>query len=149
MVEGQFNRTSWGTRRDESSLPQQRLVMNPAPRSARKRHLALTIAAVFAVWIYARFYGLASFSAHSLTCSFTEPCEFIAVPGGDAAHVNVRAGPGTEFPIRKEIDRGSPVTGISRQHNASGEPWIELPENQGFAKEALLVPLPTTGNTTP
>lgn len=123
--------------------------MNPVARSARERQLVLTIAAVFAVWLYARFYDLASFADLSVTCNFTRPCEFIAVPGGDAAHVNVRAGPGTEFPIRKKIDRGSPVTGISRQHNASGESWIELSENQGFAKETLFVPGPIAGNTTP
>jgi len=123
--------------------------MNRASWPPKQREIALTIAAVLAVWLYARFYDSASFAASAPACNFTAPCPFVAVPGEGAVHVNVRAGPGTGFAVRAQIDRGAPVLGIARRQNAQGEAWIELSGNRGFAKATLLAPAPADGSARP
>jgi uncharacterized protein YraI len=64
---------------------------------------------------------------------------FIATPGAGFEHINSRTGPGTEYPVYQQFDRGVLLSGVARRLDPSGAYWIELEAGGGFVKETVLV----------
>lgn len=91
-----------------------------------------------AIWAYARFGWPAPGASSPTTGAFAQPLEFIATPAGSAGRINVRAGPGGEFGVRRRLQRGAVLTGISRELDKNGASWIVLANGEGYAKESVL-----------
>lgn len=106
---------------------------------ANRLRVRVTLSVVIAIWLYARFVGPPSLASIPVVCDFRVHCDFIVLPPGNAAQINIREGPGAEFKVRTQVNRGSYLTGIGRRVSTSGTPWVELAGGQGFAKESLLV----------
>jgi hypothetical protein len=118
---------------------------------ARRWKIALVALSVVTVWAYARFDALLEFPSapaappSMIIGSFHEPQVFIATPGEGNVHINVRAGPGAEFRVLRQFDRGVAVRGVARTLDSRGAYWIELAEGRGFIKESVLRPLDVGG----
>lgn len=69
--------------------------------------------------------------------SHSEP--FVATPGTGFEYINARSGPGTEYPVQQQFDRGALLSGIARRLDRNGAYWIELEGGGGFVKETVLV----------
>jgi hypothetical protein len=75
---------------------------------------------------------------------FTQAQAYTVVPGAGLPHVNERGGPGTDYPILGQIDRGASVLGIARAFDSDNGSWIEMADGRGYVKETLLEPVAAT-----
>lgn len=81
---------------------------------------------------------------------FAQAQPFMIVPGEGATYVNERDGPGTNYPVLRQMVRGTNVSGIARTFDAQNVAWIALSDGQGYVKEALLTtPPPSPPAPTP
>jgi hypothetical protein len=96
-----------------------------------------------AIWLHARSEGPVRVQSPSSTEAFAAPETFVVVPGGTLARINVREGPGTNYPIRMKLPRGAYVTGVRRAFDSEHAGWIELINNGGFVKETVVAPAAT------
>ncbi len=112
--------------------------------SAEKLKLAVVALLLVVAWSFARFASLADpatvLSAPAGVGVFAQPSNFAATPGVDAQHVNVRAGPGAEYRVKLQLDRGTIVVGVARALDTKGVPWIQLSGDAGYVKETVLAP---------
>jgi hypothetical protein len=92
------------------------------------------------IWLHARSESLPPIQADPSSETFAAPETFVVVPGGTLARINVREGPGTNYPIRMKLPRGANVTGVRRVFDSEHASWIELINNGGFVKETVVAP---------
>lgn len=62
---------------------------------------------------------------------------FISNHGAAYRKINIRSGPGVNYKVIREVDRGQLVIGIKRVSDANGDPWVRLKAG-GYAKETIL-----------
>lgn len=117
-----------------------------ASPSARKLRVWAALLLVLLVWTYARFgdFKPTQQPPRFVVGAFARTMPFIATPGAGLQRINVRTGPGTEFPVQRQFDRGALVGGIARRLDRNGAYWIELEGEGGFVKETVLWPQPVT-----
>ena len=106
----------------------------------KRLKLAVTVTVLATVWAYARFSEHVSQAHVPVIGRFSEPWPFVALPAAPYLRINVRAGPGPEYRVKEEIDRGTPVVGIGRAVDQAGAHWIEIADGRGYAKETVLRP---------
>jgi len=109
--------------------------------------IAVVLILIATVWAYARF-GDTAFSLSTVPSgigAFSAPVAFVATPGANLAHINLRSGPGAEYRILEKLDRGTPLNGIARVVDSKGAAWIEIAGARGFAKESVLSATPSGG----
>jgi hypothetical protein len=109
-----------------------------------KRLMIATVTIILGgVWAYARF-GEPTFPSrhphHHSSAPLQRRSRFIATPGMNFAHINVRAGPGAQYRIRETVERGATLIGIGRTTDSTGAFWIVLADGRGFVKESVLAP---------
>lgn len=107
----------------------------------KRLKLAVTVTVLATVWAYARFgEHIAQTPYVPVIGRFSEPWPFVALPAAPYLRINVRAGPGPEYRVKEEIDRGTTVVGIGRAIDKAGAHWIEMADGRGYAKETVLRP---------
>ena len=108
---------------------------------------ALKICSVIALLAYVWFQAHAAIQkpADVAPDTFLAPQSFVAAPPRDLPRVNVRAGPGLNFPIKESLKRGTRVIGVARAHAADGKAWIVLAADRGYVRESVLAPQSGSG----
>jgi hypothetical protein len=97
--------------------------------------MLIAICCLMIFWTLSR-YG---FDAVSMLSSWNKnTTQYIASPKNGFARINVREGPGTQFSISREIERGAVVVGGEKRRDNNGEIWVALKDG-GFVKETVLV----------
>lgn len=95
------------------------------------------------VWFQARggAFAVAPVISQPQIGTFAAQQVFVVWPGGNGAHGNVRAGPGTTYSVIEQITRGSSVNGEARVVANDGSTWIVLANGRGYMKESVLRPM--------
>jgi uncharacterized protein len=83
-----------------------------------------------------------SSNAHNFTVSwFANAQRYIVTPRQGISTINLRSGPGGEYPVVGQLVRGAHVVGRGRTFDSSGVPWISASSGDGvngFIAERLL-----------
>lgn len=105
---------------------------------------SIVVVVICGIWIFARFGDITEavtlLRSTSVSGTISTPMSFIATPGVNFDRINVRAGPGIQYPIIEKIARGEPLTGIGRTRDSTGAFWIELDNRRGYVSESVLSP---------
>lgn len=103
---------------------------------------ALKICSVVALlgYVWVQAHAIVQKPADTSPNTFPAPQTFVATPPRDLPSVNVRGGPGLNFPIKENLPRGARVIGVARAYAADGKTWIVLAADRGYVRESILTP---------